>query len=255
VALHSIACPECGARVKSSKGFKRGQDVSCPKCETDFSVDNVDSTDESPDTEWSYKNSWIRYAVLGVLVVVLGVLGYMLYEKKRAAKETDTVQSDDEIPMANPKLVGKGDPGLRPIGRSGGGGAGVGQPKGNSGEAKDASPDRESIRKQLTGSWEAARNDEKFAIEYKPDGSFTYSVDGKAKKSIEGRWKMAGIEPVKTAQGTRNLIAWVQMEWVPEGQEAMTGKALYNELGTLTHPLLDRGAGEKRPTAVFNRKN
>jgi hypothetical protein len=255
VALLSIACPECGARVKSSKGFKRGQAVSCPKCETDFTVGDSTSGDESLDKEWSYKNSWMRFAVLGVLLVVLGVLGYMLYEKKRANKDTDTVQSDDEIPMANPRLVGKGDPGLRPVERTGGGGVGGGRPKVNAGETKDGAADSESVRKQLIGSWEAARNDERYAIEYKPDGSFTYSVDGKAKKSIEGRWKVAGIEPLKTAPGTRNLIAWVRMEWVPEGQEAMTGRALYNELGTMTHPLLDRGAGQKAPTAVFNRKN
>ena len=257
MALLSIACPECGARVKSSKGFKRGQDVSCPKCETDFTVGDTASADESLDKEWSYKNSWMRFAVLGVLLVVLGVLGYMLYQKKQANKDTDTgtAQSDDEMPMVNPKLVGKGDPGLRPVGRTGGGGVGGGQPKGNAGESKDASPDTESIRKLLIGSWEGARKDEKFAIEYKQDGSFSYSVDGNAKKSIEGRWKIAGIEPVKTATGTRNLIAWLRMEWVPEGQEARTGRALFNELGTLTHPLLDRGAGEKGQTAVFNRKN
>lgn len=40
-------------------------------------------SEDGDDEEWSYKNSWIRYAVLGVLVVVLAVLGYMLYKKKQ----------------------------------------------------------------------------------------------------------------------------------------------------------------------------
>jgi uncharacterized Zn finger protein (UPF0148 family) len=102
VPLNRITCPECGAGLKSKSGFTPGELVSCPKCETDFTVaepaDEAEEPrkgkkpakaaalppdDEEEDEKWSYKNSWIRYAILGVLLVVLGVLGYMLYEKKK----------------------------------------------------------------------------------------------------------------------------------------------------------------------------
>ena len=253
MALLSIACPECGARVKSSKGFKRGQAVSCPKCETDFTVGETASADESLDKEWSYKNSWMRFAVLGVLLVVLGVLGYMLYDKKRnEGKDTAGGGDDDEdtARLVEPRIAGPAPKTkLVPVIPSGGPG-----PRKANGEPQPQTQ-ADEMKKALVGTWEAKREDETHTVEYTADGSFTYNVDGKAKKSIEGRWKVAGIEPVKTATGTRNLIAWLRMEWVPEGQEAMTGRALYNELGPLTHPLLDRGAGQKGPTAIFNKKN
>src|SRR5581483_885693 len=99
------------AGLKSQTGFTVGQTVCCPKCETYFAVEEPrggpvgDDADDQPrrkkrqedESEWSYKNSWIRYAVLGVLLVVLGVLGYMLYDKKqREAKEARETPSDDE---------------------------------------------------------------------------------------------------------------------------------------------------------------
>jgi Zn-finger nucleic acid-binding protein len=133
VPLQRIRCPECGAGLKSSAGFTVGKTITCPKCESDFVVeepeeekpvaerrttrmkpatkklkvavaeDEEDEDREDEDRpkkakkkkkkkrpaadedeeEWSYKNSWIRYAVLGVLLLVLAVLSYMLYEKRK----------------------------------------------------------------------------------------------------------------------------------------------------------------------------
>jgi uncharacterized Zn finger protein (UPF0148 family) len=129
VAINRISCPECGAGLKSAAGFKLGATISCPKCETDFEVeeqeeeeqpkkksktastgavskkkpikaaveDDEDEEDEQPkkkkkkkkrssddgDDQWSYKNSWIRYAILTVLIVVMCVLGYMLHLKQK----------------------------------------------------------------------------------------------------------------------------------------------------------------------------
>jgi Zn-finger nucleic acid-binding protein len=45
------------------------------------------AAEDEEEEEWSYKNSWIRYAVLGVLLVVLAVLSYMLYQKRQKDKE------------------------------------------------------------------------------------------------------------------------------------------------------------------------
>jgi len=52
---------------------------------------------DDDEPEWSYRNSPLRYAVLGVLLVIMGVLGYLLYEKKRREAE-DTA---DNKPDAN----------------------------------------------------------------------------------------------------------------------------------------------------------
>jgi DNA-directed RNA polymerase subunit M/transcription elongation factor TFIIS len=120
-----ITCPECGAGLRSpGDGFAVGQVVQCPKCESQFEVEqpvaarttalspaktralskktgrlSPDDEDEPPrkkkkkkkqagdEDDWSYKNSWIRYAVLGALLVILAVLAYFLYLKKK--KERD----------------------------------------------------------------------------------------------------------------------------------------------------------------------
>ncbi len=59
------------------------------------------------EAEWSYRNSPLRYAVLGVLLVVMGVLGYMLYEKKKREAE-DTA---DNKPDTNNSSVVTPPPG------------------------------------------------------------------------------------------------------------------------------------------------
>ena len=123
-----IVCPECGAGLRSpGQGFTAGEVVQCPKCETQFEVEQPvaakttalspaktrnlskkttklsardDDEDDAPrpkkkkkkkrddeEEEWSYKNSWIRYAVLGVLLVILAVLAYFLYVKKKKEKD------------------------------------------------------------------------------------------------------------------------------------------------------------------------
>jgi hypothetical protein len=134
VALNRIACPECGAGLKSASGFTPGQTVSCPKCETYFAVEDAgdatstatagkkpvraaasdDDYDDTPkgtkkrrDEEWSYRNSPARYAVLGVLVLVMCVLGYLLYEKKqREAEDQANNRIEDDPPVAAPGMPG-----------------------------------------------------------------------------------------------------------------------------------------------------
>ena len=113
MTLKHITCPECGAGLKSASGFNPGQTATCPKCETDFEVtgpgegrppDDEDyapkkkkkkkAADDDGGEEWSYKKSWIRYAVLGVLVVVMLLLGYMLYQKRQREKEEARANTD-----------------------------------------------------------------------------------------------------------------------------------------------------------------
>ncbi|MFO0823072.1 MAG: hypothetical protein U0792_08115 [Gemmataceae bacterium] len=40
------------------------------------------------DEEWSYRNSWIRYAILTVLIIIMCVLGYMLHLKRERERSS-----------------------------------------------------------------------------------------------------------------------------------------------------------------------
>lgn len=103
-----VNCPECGAGLKSSTGFAIGQPVACPKCESEFTVEDPDAvaarkpgraaaddrpeddTDDRPKKKRrsdddadegsgsSYKNSWVRYTILGVLVIILVTLAILM---------------------------------------------------------------------------------------------------------------------------------------------------------------------------------
>jgi hypothetical protein len=114
VALNRISCPECGAAVKSAAGFVPGDTVACTKCETEFTVpdqtdDDLSTSKESGEPAWSYKNSWLRYAVLGVLLVVLCVLGFLLYDKRMKDNKDSSSgggSSDDIVKVVNPTSVG-----------------------------------------------------------------------------------------------------------------------------------------------------
>lgn len=116
MTIAKTACPECGAKISSPDGFDLGEVVECPKCEAEFKVratkptatpvkpakpkvvanaeDDEDYEDDEPkkkkkkgsrrdsdDGEKSYKNSPLRFAILGVLVLVMLVGGFFLVKK------------------------------------------------------------------------------------------------------------------------------------------------------------------------------
>lgn len=97
VPINRLTCPDCGAGLKSAAGFKPGATVSCPKCKAEFEAEEPEEEEEAEEKEerpkkkkkkqkaekeWSYRNSWIRYAILAILVTIMCVMGYMLYLKK-----------------------------------------------------------------------------------------------------------------------------------------------------------------------------
>jgi DNA-directed RNA polymerase subunit M/transcription elongation factor TFIIS len=102
MSLAKVSCPECGASIKAAEGFEVGEEVTCPKCDTAFAVpkpkakaavaEGDDEPAENPKTKKkkaagegeprAYKDSPLRYAILGALVLVMVVLGVMLYLKK-----------------------------------------------------------------------------------------------------------------------------------------------------------------------------
>jgi uncharacterized Zn finger protein (UPF0148 family) len=86
--------------------------------------------DDDEEPKRSYKNSPLRYAILGVLVVIMLVLGYMLIEKKKKERElakADESPSAPSVPSGQipppPIMMGPN------IGRPPGGGPGVPLPK------------------------------------------------------------------------------------------------------------------------------
>jgi uncharacterized Zn finger protein (UPF0148 family) len=274
VALTRVACPECGNGLKSSSGFVAGQSVSCPKCETEFTVEDVGDAAparadddylpaskraSSADKEWSYQNSPMRYAVLGVLLVVLGVLGYMLYEKKmKERNETaGTTGDDDRAETVNPKIVGDAPKGLKPMrpGGAGGGGPMVADPlrKAKS-KSEPVVPSMDDMKAALVGKWEHKRDKEVHTVEYTADGSFTYGVakDGAADKPISGKWRLNRVQEGSDVPPA--TVAILHLEWTVEGKQPLTEVILLRRDGNAGHPLIDADLKGKEGDSVFTKK-
>ena len=99
--IAKAVCPECGAKISSPDGFAVGEEVECPKCETEFKVRTPkpakpqvidDDEDERPkkkkkkrrdddDEGGGYKNSPVRFIVLGILILAMLVGGFFLVRK------------------------------------------------------------------------------------------------------------------------------------------------------------------------------
>ena len=153
--LNRVECPSCGAGLKSAAGFTAGQKIRCPKCKEAFAVPEpefeevedeappppapkkkpiravaaVADDDEDEDDRpvkgkkkkkkkgggGSYKTSPVRFIVLGLLLVVLGVLGYFLFLKNKKEKEDNnkpnaTEKEDEDLakpikPKAKPTAM------------------------------------------------------------------------------------------------------------------------------------------------------
>ncbi|MDB5312481.1 MAG: hypothetical protein JWO38_6683 [Gemmataceae bacterium] len=259
VPLTRITCPECGAGLKSPTGFAAGQTVSCPKCETYFTVEDPDDEpappakaaaakkpvkavasrdeddgdddrpkkrkkkrrdeddDEDDENGRAYKSSWIRYTILGVLVIVMLVLGYMLYQKRQ--KEKEDVQApapanSDDTPRGNPKAIMPGprgpnagmpvpngvpfpppqNPDPAGMGNAEGGPPGIfgPTPLANSAQGRQLTDD---LTRRLAGRWEGTAPDgSTHRVEYRADGTFDHAVTtGGTAKSVSGKYTVAGL--------------------------------------------------------------
>lgn len=263
--LNRIACPECGAGLKSATGFEPGQQVNCLKCEAAFTIDESTPVTDLADgetgaaKEWSYRNSWTRYAVLGVLIAVLGVLSYMLYEKKQKEREDERLASrksegpKDDVPpppigmkgmdMPMPKLPGPG------VGVKGGG-------KGLPSPAvipKSTEFPLDEAKKMIVGKWAAEmENGETHTIEYKEDGTFQYTAvkGGGPARTSSGTWKTTRALkfPVAPPEETFEFL----IEWTVNGKPAAKDPSMYFS-GVLRHRVLDPLEG-LRPVGVFKKK-
>jgi DNA-directed RNA polymerase subunit RPC12/RpoP len=130
--IAKAVCPDCGAKLSSPDGFEVGEEVECPKCETEFKVrapkpatapvkaapkpqvideddeeeerpkakrgpepDDDEDEDERPkkkkkkqggkrrddDEGGDYKNSPLRFIILGILILIMLVGGFFLVRK------------------------------------------------------------------------------------------------------------------------------------------------------------------------------
>jgi uncharacterized Zn finger protein (UPF0148 family) len=289
VAILKTRCPECDAGLKSPTGFAVGQTVCCPKCETYFAVEEPedeeepkaakkpvkaaaldndeddDRDDEAPkkkkrkrrddddedEPARSYKNSPVRFVILGVLIVVMLVLGYMLYEKRKGERAMNAgsgpAPADDDLgpipgratgpaaggprPNANPNPVvpkppaGKPPAGPDPIGGLFGGGP-----------AHPALFQRYKLL--LVGTWVAdLGGGVTEELTYATDGTFTATLSGATAMTVTGKYvatEAVGKKGLKlqldTAAGARTVTVTF------EGDE-------------MEHPSLQPGV-----TASFRRK-
>jgi hypothetical protein len=303
VALNRIACPECGAGLKSASGFTPGQTVCCPKCETYFAVEDAaaepsepaagkkpvratsdDDYDDTPkgkkkrrDEEWSYRNSPARYAVLAVLVLVMCVLGYMLYDKKQREAEdaadnrTDGDPSPAVVPPPPPPgavgvkmgrppggggmpvlpplpppppLPKKGNTGINPgpLPKQGGGGSPFDLLPGGGTAPNGAEADMltKKYRDMLVGTWKADLGKGVTAeLVYGEDGTVTETVvTPNGPVARSGKWSVTGLVGRKGI-----VVAWT-------GQLGKMGPMrLIFEDGELEHPVVGQNA-----TGIFRKK-
>lgn len=276
MVLNHLTCPECNAGIESSSGYTPGQVVRCPKCETEFTVEDGgsaaaggsaqpvarrvgESDDYQPSARRasassSYKNSWVRYAVLGVLLAVLGVLGFMLYQKRmNEGKDSASGNGDEEsVKPVDARVVGAA-PKLTPLVPNGGGGAiTTDRPKRDKTEKKKAMLSTDEIKSKLVGVW--GNKKEQCSMEYKADGTFLYKVEkeGMPAKSIAGKWKVVDAE-----DGSSNpelTVTIVNTEWTTEGKPAVNELIRLRSDGLSSQPLLDQLLDGKKVVTVFSKK-
>lgn len=299
MAVMRIECPECGAGLKSPTGFAAGQTVSCPKCETSFTVeapayeevddeaaplkkpvkavasrvDDDDDDDEKPrkkkkkkshdddDDEdgggKSYKNSPLRFIVLGVLVLIMIGLGIALYVKKMGEREEAKAPNEDPPATGQPGGGGNFPPGgggnFQPPPFKDVAGPGIVNPKGGIvpkkggiqpppppppppnpgggdpiaglfGQSPRAGTDEsvkllEMHRKKLLGMWEGKVDGSLHKISYQDSGQFTHEISGGGKDSKSaGSWNLGGLVGTR---GVRIYRGTVRLNAVFEGDELL----------------------------------
>lgn len=230
MALNKIECPECGAGLKSSEGFSAGEEVECPKCETSFTVEEPDADVETPrkkkkkkaDKEKTYKTSPMRFAVLGVLVAVMCVLGGMLYLKMRKDKETE--EENAKISARNAEQQGENIGGPPPI---------VAGPNVNLGGAKKGGafvPPMPAPPKLPNGQLPKVDGGAtpKFPMQNPPSGG----------GGLDGLLGLGGSPTQDSAEGKRRVAALRPKligSWEGNGPDGTVHKVTYMENGQFTH--------------------
>lgn len=254
MAITRIACPECEAGMTSPTGFTVGQTVCCPKCETYFAVEAQSGEPDddvlpktksaSAEGEWSYKNSWIRYVVLGVLLITLGVLSYMLYEKKRNENQEPPSSAAGrglEVAVPPTDLIP-----FQPAPAGAGAGPGAGPRPGGGARPGPLTGDQlEEVKKQIVGVW----SNGVVSYDYKENGDFVFTDAKNKSKNLTGKWKL--VSGSSRGSGQYQL----GMEWTPEGKATISDSVVLNGNRFNEHPILEADGSGKTPGKNFIRQN
>lgn len=242
--------PKKGAKktVKASAADDDGDDGDSPKTKK-----KKRAYDEDEEPTRSYKNSPLRYAVLGILVVVMLVLGYMLYDKWKTEREvakaneasgnnTPNPQFQQPPPLV-PNNVRPG-PGPGPIGP-------IPNPKGPKGkqptgkapelpnplggfEGAAATPAQiAKFKTDLVGTWAAdLGNGATEELTYTASGTFTSKLTGPMPAMASGKYMVTGAVTTKvfkvqldTSAGPRTITVTIEDNELlhPSLQPGVTG--------------------------------
>lgn len=258
MAILRVTCPECDAALTSKTGFTAGKEITCPKCDAEFEVpapkvatakkpaavdddeedrpqrrkrsrEDDDDDDDRPRRKKNkesggYKNSPIRFVVLGVLVLVMIVLGGFLVLKLMKDRENAKVDPDtgDEVAEVDNRRAANSGLELHPLAKPGSPAGGEPtQPAVNVQKCIDpklAAAELETARKLgavLVGKWVVpmAKADDEYTIEYRADGTYSESRK-KNGKSSSGNWLIIkATDPTLTIQrGTQSVTVNLKVQ-------------------------------------------
>lgn len=178
----------------------------------------------------SYRNSWLRFVVLGVLLTILVVLGYMLYQKRMNAK-VDAPHVEEEY-----------KPGLAVAGKS----------KGD--DVQGAFITNEGAKTKLAGTWESSEAGETRSVTYTPDGTFIYTLEkaGMPKQVLQGRWSLVRVERPST--DTPVKVISLQTEWTLDSVPPFEGIISLDKPDTIGHPRIEMKADANKEKVTLTRK-
>ena len=272
----TVCCPKCetyfaveepeGEEPKKAPAGAKGKATDAPAAKKTLKATVADdddapqkkkkkkvSYDEDEEGTRSYKNSPLRFVVLGVLVVVMLVMGYFLYDKrKKEAGGGDT--SRDEAAVVNPRVADQNGPKLQPIqpglvvgvpkqpnpGGKGGApavpfGLGLGLGLGGDPALTPAEIQKrtDKFKTALVGTWTAdLGGGVTEELTYTATGTFTTKLTGPAPATLTAKYtikELVGTKGVKiqldTGGGTRTVVALLDGDELehPSLQEGVTG--------------------------------
>ena len=272
----TVCCPKCetyfaveepeGEEPKKAPAGAKGKATDAPAAKKTLKATVADDNDDDDDDDApkkkkkkkvsydedeegtrSYKNSPLRFVVLGVLVVVMLVMGYFLYDKrKKEAGGGDT--SRDEAAVVNPRVADQNGPKLQPIQP----GLVVGGPKQPNPGGKGGAPavpfglggspaltpaqtqaEVQKFKTMLVGTWTAdLGGGVTEELTYTANGTFTTKLTGPAPATLTAKYtikELVGTKGVKiqldTGGGTRTVVALLDGDELehPSLQEGVTG--------------------------------
>ncbi len=213
--------------------------------------------DDEEGDERSYKNSPVRFVILGVLIVVMLVLAYFLYEKKRKESEAAATPGSlkpMEVADRQKEFIGPQDfapqnapaPQIALNPQNGpkrpapvpGAGAGATNTFGALIPAAEVQALTQKHTTALLGSWTAdLGGGVTEELTYKADGTFSAKQTGSGAKTATGKYR------VQTVVGTKVLKLELDTDNTPR-----TITAVFED-GELLHPSLQPGV-----TATFRKK-